>query len=66
MIVAKWRGFGGNREVPPPEILGGAEADSEEGGSLGKHGFPHGSEPRANDVATINALVTAACVVAFS
>jgi len=67
MIVAKWRGFGGNREVPPPEILGGAEAYSEEeGGSWGKHGFPHGSEPKANDVATINALVTAACVVAFS
>jgi hypothetical protein len=66
MIVATWRGFGGNREVPPREILGGAEAYSgEEGGPWGKHGFSHGSEPRANDVATINALVTAAYVVAF-
>jgi hypothetical protein len=54
MIVAMWRGLGGNREVPPRGILGGAEAYSdEEGGS------------KANDVATINALVTAALAVAF-
>jgi hypothetical protein len=67
MIVATWRGLGGNREVPPPEILGGAEAYAEEqGGSRGKHGFTRGSEPKANDVATINALVTALVVVAFS
>jgi hypothetical protein len=66
MIVAMWRGLGGNREVPPLGILGGAEAYSnEEGGSWGKPGFPHGSEPKANDVATINALVTALVVVAF-
>jgi len=32
------KGFGGNREVPPlPAYL-------EEGGSWGKHGFPHGTE----------------------
>jgi perosamine synthetase len=42
-------GEGGNREVPPSEILGvHAEASSEEeGGPWGKHGFPHGSEPEA-------------------
>jgi hypothetical protein len=36
-------GSQGNREVPqlnPP---------LEEGGSWGKHGFPHGSEPKASD-----------------
>jgi hypothetical protein len=67
VIVATWRAFGGNREVPPPEILGGAAAYSgEEGGWWGKHGFPRGSEASANDAATVNALVTAACVVAIS
>jgi hypothetical protein len=66
MIVARWRGLVGNREVPPLGILGEAEAYSkEEGRSWGKPGFPHGSEPKANDVATINALVTAALVAAF-
>jgi hypothetical protein len=45
-----WRGLGGNREVPPIEIVGGAEANlEEEGGPWGKHGFPHGSEPEASD-----------------
>src|SRR5439155_10563104 len=28
----------------------GAEAFPKEGGSWGKHGFPHGSEPKASDV----------------
>ena len=66
MIVATWRGFGGNRKVPPQALLGGAEAcRGKEGGPWAKPGFPHGSEPKANDVATINALVTAALVVAF-
>jgi hypothetical protein len=66
MIVATWRGFGGNRAVLPYVLLGGAEAyKGEEGGPRGKRGFPRGSEPKANDVATINALVTAALVVAF-
>ena len=45
-------GVGGNREVPPAEFLGGAEADlEEEGGSWGKHGFPHATEPEAEEVA---------------
>ena len=44
-------GVGGNREVPPVGILGGAEAISkEEGGSWGKHGFPHAMEPEAEEV----------------
>ena len=43
-------GEGGNREVPPPGVLGAAEANlEEEGGSGGKHGFPRGSEPEASD-----------------
>ena len=36
-------GGGGGR------IAGIPEATSEEGGSWGKHGFPHGSEPKASD-----------------
>ena len=48
--MSVWRGLGGNREVPPPLILGGVEASAEEdGGTWGKHGFPHGSEPKASD-----------------
>jgi hypothetical protein len=51
------RGFGGNREVPPLVLLelrgdlSGAwlEAYRKEGGSWGKHGFTHGSEPQARD-----------------
>jgi hypothetical protein len=42
-------GVGGNREVPPLEVLGGTEAHSEEGGSWGKHGFPHATEPEAKE-----------------
>jgi hypothetical protein len=46
-------GEGGNREVPPFRLLGAAEAVSEEeGGSWGKHGFRHGSEPKASDAPT--------------
>jgi hypothetical protein len=45
-----WRGHGGNREVPPRWILGGAEGNlEEEGGSWGKPGFTRGSEPKASD-----------------
>jgi hypothetical protein len=45
-------GAGGNREVPPRCFLGGAEASlEEEGGSWGRPGFPHGSEPEARDAA---------------
>jgi ring-1,2-phenylacetyl-CoA epoxidase subunit PaaD len=44
-------GEGGNREVPPAEVLGGAEASTEEeGGSRGKHGFTRGRELKASDV----------------
>ena len=51
-------GVGGNREVPPRAILGArddlsgarAEANKEkEGGSWGKHGFPHATEPKARE-----------------
>jgi hypothetical protein len=45
-----WRGLGGNREVPLLEVLGRAEAIlGEEGGTCGKHGFPHESEPEVSD-----------------
>jgi hypothetical protein len=45
-------GVGGNREVPPEEVLGGAEAClEEEGGSRGKHGFPRATEPEAEEAA---------------
>jgi len=44
-------GEGGNREVPPAEVLGGAEASArEEGGPRGKHGFTRGRELKASDV----------------
>ena len=55
--MSEGRGSGGNREVSPTALLGargdlsgaGAEAIPKEGGSWGKHGFPHGSEPKASD-----------------
>src|SRR6266487_377252 len=48
--MSMWRGLGGNREVPPFAILGGAERNLEkEGGPRGRHGFPRGSEPEASD-----------------
>jgi hypothetical protein len=44
-------GVGGNRGVPPGELLGGAEARlEEEGGSWGRHGFPHATEVEAREV----------------
>src|SRR5438093_7451563 len=52
------RGVRGNREVSPLFLLRGggggriantSEATFKEGGSWGKHGFPHGSEPKASD-----------------
>jgi hypothetical protein len=49
--IAAGRGLGGNREVPPVAILGGAEASLEEGGTRGKHGFPRGTEAEAEDAA---------------
>ena len=51
-------GVMGNREVPRIEILRlraqlrGARAEAsteEEGGSWGKHGFPHATEPEAEE-----------------
>jgi glutamate racemase len=50
-VSAGVEGIGGNRKVPPLSLVGGAEASSEEGGSWGKPGFPHGSEPQARDTA---------------
>jgi hypothetical protein len=51
------KGRGGNREVSP-KVLRDRRGDLsrapvvaslKEGGSWGKHGFPQGSEPKAND-----------------
>src|SRR6266568_2176840 len=56
------RGIGGNREVSPLVLLSRAawaEAHPEEGGSWGKHGFPHGSEPQASDAHTARRSVYA-------
>jgi hypothetical protein len=52
-VSARVEGAGGNREVPPIWILGGAEGNvEEEGGSWGKHGFPHATEPEAKEART--------------
>jgi len=58
-MIRLGEGAGGNPEIPPPEIhgtrddLSGARAEAhkeeEEGGSWGKHGFPHASEPKARE-----------------
>ena len=51
-VSGRVEGAGGNREVPPIDFLGGAEATSEEeGGSWGKPGFPHATEPEAEEAA---------------
>jgi hypothetical protein len=51
-VKRRVEGKRGNREVPPVEALGGAEAKlKEEGGSWGKHGFPHATEPEAEEAA---------------
>ena len=44
-------GAGGNREVPPTVLLGAcAEVYPEkEGGSWGRHGFPHATERSARE-----------------
>jgi hypothetical protein len=45
-------GPGGTREVPAIQIRGGAEAIYEEGGRpWEKHGFPHATEPEAEEAA---------------
>jgi hypothetical protein len=49
------QGAGGNREVSPFHLFdargdlsgAGVEAFPEEGGSWGRHGFPHATEPKA-------------------
>ncbi len=44
------KGLGGNREVPPVDLLGGAEANTgEEGGTQWKHGCLRGSELETRD-----------------
>jgi hypothetical protein len=51
-MSGRMEGEGGNREVPPVDVLGGAEARlDEEGGSWGKLGFPHATEPEAEEEA---------------
>jgi len=47
-------GEGGNREVHPLPFLAacGEASTPEEGGSWGKPGFPHATEPKAEEVAT--------------
>ena len=62
------RDIGGNREVSPFLLLSargdlsgaGAEAIPKEGGSWGKHCFPHGSEPKASDGGHASARSSAA------
>jgi hypothetical protein len=58
-------GEGGNREVPTLDFfdargdLSGAGVEAnlpEEGGSWGKHGFPHGSKPKVCDEAAQRAV----------
>jgi hypothetical protein len=49
-VTGRVEGAGGNREVPPGGILGGAEASlEEEGAPRGKHGFPRATEPEAEE-----------------
>jgi hypothetical protein len=51
-MKCRMEGAGGNREVPPLDIRGGAETIvEEEGGSRGKHGFRRGTEPEMEDAA---------------
>jgi hypothetical protein len=57
MSVSAWRLVereGENREVLPLRILAarGEAGCPEEGGSWGKHGFPHATEPEAEEDAT--------------
>jgi hypothetical protein len=51
-VSGQVEGEGGNREVPPSALLGGAEAIfEEEGGAWGKPSFPHATEPEAEEAA---------------
>ena len=55
LVEGEW----GNREVSPLAIFdvrgdlsgAGVEAITKEGGSWGKHGFPHANEPKAREEA---------------
>jgi hypothetical protein len=58
--VSGWvEGEGGNREVSPVVLFAacgdlsgaGGEANPEDGGSWGKHRFPHATEPKATEAA---------------
>jgi hypothetical protein len=47
-LLVRWRGPGGNREVPPIELRAVSAATvEEEEGAWGKPGVPHGPEPKA-------------------
>jgi NAD-dependent deacetylase len=69
--MSEGRGTGGNREGSPVILLdprgdrSGAriEATLKEGGSWGKHGFPHGSEPQASDHARHSTAVELAALI---
>ena len=39
----------GNRRVPPIERVAAQQRRHREGGSWGKQGFPHASEPKASE-----------------
>ncbi len=55
-VSRRVEGVGGNREVPPRNEHGNAEPlVPEEGGTWGRHGFPHGSEPMASDEIPLSA-----------
>ena len=60
--MSVWRGFGGNREVPPLALLGGAQADlEEEGGSWERYAsLDHTSEPEASDAHPVSFSVPTA------
>ena len=59
--LTRGEGAGGNREVPLKN------RPLEEGGPWGKHGFPHGSEPKASDVhaAVSSSLCSASTPIFF-
>jgi hypothetical protein len=58
-VSGRVEGAGGNWEVSPRVLFGArgdlsgarAEATLKEGGSWGKHGFPHATEPKAREAA---------------
>ena len=53
-MTASWRnqeGARGNRRVPPKERADAQHRRQRAGGSWGKPGFPHATEPQAREVA---------------